>query len=200
MPQNPPIRPSWLDEQLLECVRKSNTLSIEQYSSLIKYVIKESKIIEGDPKSDINALIEELKIKPQHVDILVKILTNFYKMLSTVIIKPTALKQLLQKEMQMSNETATVFVKLWSEDTTKEFGNFEAQKRLDNVSWQVNLETYNSQSGSKMRPKVTVQFELSELLEKTNDNVVIDFSESQLQELYNVCEAIQEKLDSEVLL
>lgn len=97
--------------------------------------------------------------------------------------------------LKLENIKAQEFVKLWSENTKLDFGNFETHTELKDVSWELNLETAsNSTTTPSTKLHTTLQLNLEKKSGET-ENILLDLNKQELIELYATLETIQNRLD-----
>ncbi|XP_017777967.1 PREDICTED: uncharacterized protein LOC108563722 [Nicrophorus vespilloides] len=172
-------------KRLLEAVGLVN--SIPDDDDMYREVLLQS--VEGDfPEEYLKSLESSLKLSGDNVQILVQCIEYIMTKANQIIIKPSVLQKNLVEVLKFENEKAECFVKVWSEQAAKRFGDLGTRKKVDDVTWEIVLRS------DELRGRF--QLSLSDFLGADDERVTLDLSEAELTELYLKLEDCQNKLDS----
>lgn len=144
---------------------------------------------------ELKKLQESLKLNQSDVQLLIQCIAHIFKQASKVILKPTILQKQLCENLGLGEEKAEVFVKLWLEETKNDFGDFENQFKLENMSWELNLQTSSKFCNKEAVPNARIHFNLTNHNGK-EENLLLELEKDELLQLYNTLETIQVKLDN----
>lgn len=67
---------------------------------------------------------------------------------------------------------------------------------MEDVSWQLNVQTASSICNKESIPNAKIQMNLLKVKDETKDSVTLELNEEELVQLYNTLENIQTKLDA----
>jgi hypothetical protein len=83
-------------------------------------------------------------------------------------------------------------------DTRNKKKNFDVEhsKNLENISWELNVQSSSSICSKECHVNTHLQMALISVDGKDKENVVLELDEQELTNLYNILENIQNKLDS----
>ncbi|KAJ8920404.1 hypothetical protein NQ315_005270 [Exocentrus adspersus] len=140
-----------------------NALTTHKFKLLLTHIIVNSESDELFTDEELKRLRDSLKLTAEDLQLLIQSIAYIYKQASKVILKPTVLQKQLVEELELDSEKAEEFVKLWSSETKKDVGEFENSFKLDDINWELNIETANQIYNKQMVPKARVQFKLAEM-------------------------------------
>lgn len=170
-----------------------NSLTNNKYNLLLNHII-------NSPKDEIFTLEEtkklsdSLKLDSDNLQLLIQSLTHIFKQASKVILKPTVLQEQLINDMKFDADKAEDFVKTWTKHTNDEF-DLEKSYKLDDVSWELAIQTASSFGNKQKIPTARIQMGLSGPSDKS-ENLILEMDKDELLQFYNTLEKIQTKLDS----
>lgn len=139
---------------------------------------------------ELTKLQDSLHLTEDKLQLLIQSLVYIFKQSSKIILKPTDFQKHLTDVLGFETEKAEEFVKAWSSETKKHFGDFENRCKLNNISWELNLEL----NKGKPVPKARLQLDVTNF-EGNADNVIFELNEEELVSLYGTLENVQTKLD-----
>lgn len=167
-----------------------------KFKLLLSHIIN-SKNEELFTDEELKKLKDSLKLTEDNLQLLIQSIAYIFKQASKVILKPTVLQKQLTEDLGFDVEKAEEFVKQWSTETKKDVGDFENSFKLQDINWELNLETENQISNKQVIPKARVQFKLAKSVDSTKkDAVTVELDEEELLHLYSTLETIQIKLDN----
>lgn len=111
------------------------------------------------------------------------------------LMKPTILQEELIEKLKFNPEKAQYFVKYWTENVKKDCPDFENRSKLQNFSWELNLEAATDCNFKTTNLTSLLQFEIKDNKEKTKF-ITMEMNEEQLIDLYNQIEVMQSTLDN----
>ncbi|CAH1374554.1 COMM domain-containing protein 10 [Tenebrio molitor] len=171
-----------------------NSLNRNKFNLLLQHIIQ-SENEEIFTQSELAKLAESLKLDGPNLQLLIQSIAHIFKQSSKVILKPTALQEQLVEELKLNDDKAEDFVKLWTQETKKNF-DVEHSKNLENISWELNVQSSSSICSKECHVNTHLQMALISVDGKDKENVVLELDEQELTNLYNILENIQNKLDS----
>lgn len=166
-----------------------NGLSTKKFSLLLECVSS----AEGPrifTSEELLKLQESLNLDEDQVQLLIQSLVYIFKQASKVILKPTDLQRELIENLGFESSKGEEFLKAWSSETKKHFGDFENRWKLNNIAWELNVELNKSETV----PKVRMQLDVSNS-EDNQDKILLELNEEELVNLYTTLENVQTKLD-----
>ncbi|KAJ8952933.1 hypothetical protein NQ318_006550 [Aromia moschata] len=172
-----------------------NSLTTVKFHLLLQHIIN-SKSEELFTEEEFRKLRDSLKLTEENLQLLVQSINYIYKQANKVVLKPTVLQKQLTETLNFDAEKAEEFVKAWSSEIKKDVGDFEQRMKLENLSWELNLETANQICNKESTLKARFQLDLANAVDDLKDKVTIELEEEELLHLYSTLEAIQIKLDN----
>ncbi|KAJ8953346.1 hypothetical protein NQ314_007355 [Rhamnusium bicolor] len=140
---------------------------------------------------------DSLKLTDDNLQLLIQSITYVFKQASKVILKPTVLQKQLIEYLNFDLEKAEEFVKLWSSETKRDVGDIENRFKLEDISWELNLQSANQICNKQSVPNARVQFKLAKAVDNSKkEKVTVEMDEEELLQLYSTLETIQIKLDN----
>lgn len=167
-----------------------NGLNTNQFVEILNHLFKTGN---SDPQTGLDVqltqeLKESLQISDEKLELLIQSLIHIYKQSMKIIVKPTTLENQLIEQLKFDNIKAQEFIKVWSENTKLDFGNFEKNVQLNDVLWELNLETPAN------KPHVSMQLNVTDKTNKSEE-ILMDLNKQELMELYATLETVQNRLD-----
>ncbi|XP_028128840.1 uncharacterized protein LOC114325101 [Diabrotica virgifera virgifera] len=185
-----------VNERLKNGVKLINSLSTKKFQLLLGHIVE----AEGEnPFTDeeLKKLKDSLKLTEDALQLLVQSISHIFKQSSKVILKPTVLYKQLCEQLEFEDEKAEEFVKIWCNHTNEDFGDFSSRMKLENVSWELNIQVADQINNKQSVPVGRMQFELAQSVDNSKkERIFMEFTQSELQQLYNNLEKIQMKLDN----
>lgn len=139
---------------------------------------------------------ESLNLDGDKWNLLIQSLIHVFKLSLKFIFKPTTLQKQLEDELKLDNEKAKEFVKHWSLCTKRDFGDIENRYKLNDVTWQLNIQVASSVQNKEATPNARLQLNMSKPKTDKRENVTLELNCEELVQLYNALESMQNKLDS----
>lgn len=136
------------------------------------------------------------ELDENNIHLLIHSIAYIFKQSCRFILKPTVLEKQLVEDLKFQQDKVKAFVQLWTSETKKNFGNFEDWCHLEDVSWQLNVQTASSTCNKESIPNAKIQMNLSKVKDETKDSVALELNEEELVQLYTTLENIQTKLDA----
>lgn len=171
-----------------------NALSAKDFAALLSR-IADSKANNEFAADELRKLSESLDFQENELQLLIQSLAHIFRQSSKFILKPTVLQKQLEEELKFNTPIAEEFVKQWTGKTKADFEDLDNRCRLENVSWQLNVQTASTMSNKEVVPNARLQLDLSRVKDDTKENVTVELKEEELIQLYNSLENIQMKLD-----
>lgn len=168
----------------------------------VKFKLLLSHIINSENEElftaeELKKLKDSLKLTEDNLQLLIQSIAYIFKRASKVILKPTVLQKHLIENLEFDAEKAEEFVKQWSSETKKDVGDFKNSFKLQDINWELNLETENQICNKQLIPMARVQFKLAKSVDSTKKGIVtVELDEEELLHLYSTLETIQIKLDN----
>ncbi|KAJ8984639.1 hypothetical protein NQ317_009867 [Molorchus minor] len=177
--------------------RLKNGIALINNLTTIKFQLLLAHII-NSKEDELKKLKDSLKFTEDNVQLLTQSIIYIYRQANKVILKPTVLQKHLIENLKFDSEKAEEFVKQWSNETKKDVGgDFENRMKLENITWELNLETANQICNKESVPKARLQFNLAKaVVSDQKDKVTVEMDQDELMHLYSTLETIQIKLDN----
>lgn len=172
-----------------------NNVSLSNFTFVLSRII-ERNVRELITPDELKTLQESTTLSDNELQLLVHSISYIFKQASKFILKPTTLHKHLTEELKFEADKAEEFVKQWTTQTKKDFEDLENRYKLEDVSWQLNVQAASSVSSKEKIPNAKIQFHLGKVKDSSKDNVTLDLNEEELVQLYNTLENIQIKLDA----
>lgn len=166
-----------------------NAITQKKFALLLERIpTSEAKLL--FTSEELVKLQESLSLNEENIQLLIQSLLYIFKQTSKIILKPNDLHKQLTDVLGFNTDKADEFVKAWTSETKNHFGDFENRCKLNNISWQLNLQLDKPDS----LPRIRMQLDVSNF-ESNKDNIILELNEDELINLYNTIENIQGKLD-----
>ncbi|XP_043966202.1 COMM domain-containing protein 10 [Gambusia affinis] len=188
-------------QSIKEAVNFINTVDVNKFSRLLSRIIQKLHV-KGE-----RTFSEEEEQKLQAALTLDKHALNLVLETTAFIleqavyhgIKPASLQQQLE-EIHLNSDKAEVFSQAWAsagpELVEKLKRNIFAPKKLDYVSWQLNLQMAQSSQARLKCPSAVLQLGVRNEDSEVQENIFVEFDHQQLLEFYDKLEIVQGQLDS----
>lgn len=141
-------------------------------------------------KDELTKLQESLNFNEDQLQLSIQSLLFIFKQSSKVILKLTDLHKDLVEKLHFDSEKADIFVKAWSLETNKHFGESENRWKLNNVRLELDVELNKNVT----IPKVRMQLDVADF-KGIDDKIILELNEEELVNLYSTLENVQTKLD-----
>lgn len=178
-----------------EGIKIINKLDDEVFTTVISYVHKN---MSPDETDDDNRGLEELeqlvKVDRQDFLLLIKTLSYILKRASTFIMNPSKFQQELKQKLQLQDSKIDVIMKLWIKNLKPIMDNLEIEsggsRELDDVNWELKVQLSSEAQQKEKTPIAMLQLGMN-----TGEPVNLEICHSELLNLYNQLETIQNELD-----
>ncbi|XP_037115204.1 COMM domain-containing protein 10 isoform X1 [Syngnathus acus] len=188
-------------QSIKEAVTLINAIDVNKFSRLISRIIQKLHLKGERPFSEEEEqkLQTALAMDKQALNLVLE--TSAFVLEQAVYhnVKPSSLKQQLQG-ISMNPDKAEAFSQTWStsgpELVDRLKRNIFAPKKLDFVSWQLNLQMAQSSQARLKSPNAVLQLGLHNEDSQVPENVFVEFNHQELLEFYNKLEIVQGQLDS----
>lgn len=145
---------------------------------------------------DISKFKESSNLGETNWNLLIQSLVHIFKLSLKFIFKPTALQKQLEEDLKLDHEKAKEFVKQWSMCTKRDFGDLENRYKMNDVTWQLNVQVASSTHSKEATHNARLQLNVSKPKSDIKENVTLELNCEELVQLYNSLENMQSKLDS----
>ncbi|XP_061135434.1 COMM domain-containing protein 10 isoform X1 [Syngnathus typhle] len=188
-------------QSIKEAVTLINAIDVNKFSRLISRIIQKLHLKGERPFSEEEEqkLQTALSMDKQALNLVLE--TSAFVLEQAVYhnVKPSSLKQQLQG-ISMNPDKAEAFSQTWStsgpELVDRLKRNIFSPKKLDFVSWQLNLQMAQTSQARLKSPNAVLQLGLHNEDSQVPENVFVEFNHQELLEFYNKLEIVQGQLDS----
>lgn len=177
-------------------LRKGISIINELTSSDFEILMKEIPRSDITTSKDMEKLKESLGLDDNSWNLLVQSVAHIFKVSLKFIFKPTALQKQLEDDSKLDSEKAKEFVKQWSLYTKRDFGDLENRWKLNDVAWQLNVQTASSAQNKEATPTARLQFNMAKPKSELEQNLTLELNCEELVQLYSALENMQNKLDT----
>ncbi|CAG9861018.1 unnamed protein product [Phyllotreta striolata] len=185
-----------VNERLKQGVTLINSISTKKFQLLLAHIAN-SKGGELFTNDEVEKLKVSLKINNESVQLLIQSIHHICKQSNKVILKPTVLFKQLCENLGLDEEKAEEFVKVWCTQTNEDIGDFNNRLKLENLTWELNVQTADQINVKQSLPVARIQLNLAKSTNTdVKENVIMEFDNTELLHLYNNLEKIQIKLDN----
>lgn len=183
-----------VNERLKKGIELINSLSTKKFKLLLIHIVsaKSEAIFTDD---ELKKLKESLKLNDDSLQLLIQCISHVFRQSTKVILKPTALYKQLTEQLNITEEKSEEFVKIWCKHTNEDFDDFSNKMKLENLSWEINVQGADQINNKQSVPIARVQFQLAKSANEKKERIVMEFDRTELLQLYNSLEKIQVKLD-----
>lgn len=147
-------------------------------------------------KEDTLRFKETLNLNENDWNLFIQSLVHVFKLSLKYIFKPTVLQKQLEEELNFDSEKAKEFVKHWLLCTKRDFGDLENRYKLNDVTWQLNVQVASSAQNKESIPNARLQLNLSKPKSEERKDVTLELNCEELVQLYNAIENMQTRLDA----
>nr|XP_061804752.1 COMM domain-containing protein 10-like isoform X3 [Nerophis lumbriciformis] len=188
-------------QSIKEAVTLINAIDLNKFSRLISRIIQKLHL-KGErtfSEEEEEKLQTALSLDKQALDLVLETSAFILEQAVYHNVKPASLQQQLQG-ISVSPDKAEVFSQTWSisgpELVNRLKHNIFAPKKLDFVSWQLNLQMAQSSQARLKSPSAVLQLGLNNEDSQVGENIFVEFNHQELLEFYNKLEIVQGQLDS----
>ncbi|XP_057688868.1 COMM domain-containing protein 10 isoform X1 [Corythoichthys intestinalis] len=188
-------------QSIKEAVTLINAIDLNKFSRLISRIIQKLHL-KGErtfSEEEEEKLQTALSLDKQALDLVLETSAFILEQAVYHNVKPASLQQQLQG-ISVSPDKAEVFSQTWSisgpELVNRLKHNIFAPKKLDFVSWQLNLQMAQSSQARLKSPSAVLQLGLNNEDSQVQENIFVEFNHQELLEFYNKLEIVQGQLDS----
>lgn len=185
-----------ITDRAREGIQIINKLNNDTFATVLEYVHKNMNPSEEEEDQDTLEELEKLVGVPRpEFLLLIKTLSYILKRTSTFLLKPTKLQQELREKLKLEDEKIDGIIRLWIKNTKPiltnlHCGSMEA-KEVTDVSWKLNL-----QISSNCQQKERTALACLQLKTGDGNDIDMEMNHSELLQLYNQIESIQNELDN----
>lgn len=166
-----------------------------KFPLLLSRIYNAKDIEQPFSQEEIQKLEKSLNLQNDDLRIMIDTLVTIIKRSHCVLMKPTVLQDELTEKLHFDSNKTETFVKFWTENTKPDFDDIQNRKKLQNISWELNLQTASDCDLKETIPTSLIQLEVKNSEDKL-ENITFEMNEEQLLEMYNQVESIQNYLDS----
>ncbi|XP_014908086.1 COMM domain-containing protein 10 [Poecilia latipinna] len=188
-------------QSIKEAVNFINTIDVNKFSRLLSRIIQKLHV-KGErtfSEEEEQKLQAALTLDKHALNLVLETTAFILEQAVYHSIKPASLQQQLE-EIHLSSDKAEVFSQAWAsagpELVEKLKRNTFAPKKLDYVSWQLNLQMAQSSQARMKSPSAVLQLGLRNEDSEVQENIFVEFNHQQLLEFYDKLEIVQGQLDS----
>ncbi|XP_077571416.1 COMM domain-containing protein 10 [Stigmatopora nigra] len=188
-------------QSIKEAVTLINGIDLNKFSKLISRIIQKLHLKGERTFSDEEEekLQTALSLDKQALDLVLETSAFILEQAMYQNVKPSSLQQQLEG-ISVNPDKAQVFSQTWStcgpELVNKLKHNIFAPKKLDFISWQLNLQMAQSSQARLKSPSAVLQLGLNNEDSQVQENIFVEFNHQELLEFYNKLEIVQGQLDS----
>lgn len=184
-----------LYSSLVEGIKCINSIDPAKFPLLLSRIYNAKDIEQPFSQEEIQKLEKSLNLQNDDLRIMIDTLVTIIKRSHCVLMKPTVLQDELTEKLHFDSNKTETFVKFWTENTKADFDDIQNRKKLQNISWELNLQTASDCDLKETIPTSLIQLEVKNSEDKL-ENITFEMNEEQLLEMYNQVESIQNYLDS----
>ncbi|KAM4746009.1 COMM domain-containing protein 10 [Anableps anableps] len=188
-------------QSIKEAVNFINTIDLNKFSRLLSRIIQKLHV-KGErtfSEEEEQKLQTALSLDKHALNLVLETAAFILEQAVYHSIKPASLQQQLE-EIHLNSDKAEVFSQSWAsagpELVEKLKRNTFAPKKLDFVSWQLNLQMAQSSQARLKSPSAVLQLGVRKEDSEVQENIFVEFNHQQLLEFYNKLEIVQGQLDS----
>ncbi|XP_014851398.1 PREDICTED: COMM domain-containing protein 10 [Poecilia mexicana] len=188
-------------QSIKEAVNFINTIDVNKFSRLLSRIIQKLHV-KGErtfSEEEEQKLQAALTLDKHALNLVLETTAFILEQAVYHSIKPASLQQQLE-EIHLNSDKAEVFSQAWAsagpELVEKLKRSTFAPKKLDYVSWQLNLQMAQSSQARMKSPSAVLQLGLRNEDSEVQENIFVEFNHQQLLEFYDKLEIVQGQLDS----
>ncbi|XP_054895288.1 COMM domain-containing protein 10 [Poeciliopsis prolifica] len=188
-------------QSIKEAVNFINTIDVSKFSRLLSRIIQKLHV-KGErtfSEEEEQKLRAALTLDKHALNLVLETTAFILEQAVYHSIKPASLQQQLE-EIHLNSDKAEVFSQAWASAGPELVGklkhNIFAPKKLDYVSWQLNLQMAQSSQARMKSPSAVLQLGVRNEDSEVQENIFVEFNHQQLLEFYDKLEIVQGQLDS----
>ncbi|KAM3868042.1 COMM domain-containing protein 10 [Diretmus argenteus] len=188
-------------QSIKEAVTFINAIEVNKFSRLISRIIQKLHL-KGErtfSEEEEQKLQTALSLDKQSLNLVLETAAFILEQAVYHNVKPASLQQQLEA-VHVSPDKAEVFSQTWAttgpEMVERLRHSIFAQKKLEHVGWQLNLQMAQSSQAKLKAPSAVLQLGLRAEDSEVQENVFVEFNHQELLEFYNKLEIVQGQLDS----
>lgn len=188
-------------QSIKEAVNFINTIDVNKFSRLLSRIIQKLHV-KGERtfnEEEEQKLQAALSLDKNALHLVLETSTFIMEQAVYHSIKPASLQQQLE-EIHLNSDKAEVFSQSWAsagpELVEKLKRNTFAPKKLDYISWQLNLQMAQSSQARLKSPSAVLHLGVHNEDSEVQENIFVEFNHQQLLEFYDKLEVVQGQLDS----
>ncbi|XP_008416463.1 COMM domain-containing protein 10 [Poecilia reticulata] len=188
-------------QSIKEAVNFINTIDVSKFSRLLSRIIQKLHV-KGErtfSEEEEQKLQAALALDKHALNLVLETTAFILEQAVYHSIKPASLQQQLE-EIHLNSDKAEVFSQAWAsagpELVEKLKRSTFAPKKLDYVSWQLNLQMAQSSQARMKSPSAVLQLGVRNEDSEVQENIFVEFNHQQLLEFYDKLEIVQGQLDS----
>ncbi|XP_025831413.1 uncharacterized protein LOC112904752 [Agrilus planipennis] len=188
---------TWIqvNAKLLEGIKLINSLKTEDVCNLLDEIVTLKD--NGTFSSEKLAPYEKLFVlNKEKTNLVIKTAQYLMQRMSQVMLKPTSLLEQLMEPLQLTRDKAKEFLRIWVKQTGSQFQNLEGKNELEDIIWELNLQTSSNIHSMSMIPTAKIQFNLRDITQNSSETDIVTVNEGNLIQFCNTLEIIQNKIDS----
>lgn len=188
-------------QSIKEAVNFINTIDVNKFSRLLSRIIQKLHV-KGERtfnEEEEQKLQAALSLDKNALNLVLETAAFIMEQAVYHSIKPASLQQQLE-EIHLNSDKAEVFSQSWAsagpELVEKLKRNTFAPKKLDYISWQLNLQMAQSSQARLKSPSAVLHLGVRNEDSEVQENIFVEFDHQQLLEFYDKLEVVQGQLDS----
>lgn len=188
-------------QSIKEAVNFINTIDVNKFSRLLSRIIQKLHV-KGERtfnEEEEQKLQAALSLDKNALNLVLETAAFIMEQAVYYSIKPASLQQQLE-EIHLNSDKAEVFSQSWAsagpELVEKLKRNTFAPKKLDYISWQLNLQMAQSSQARLKSPSAVLHLGVRNEDSEVQENIFVEFDHQQLLEFYDKLEVVQGQLDS----
>lgn len=188
-------------QSIKEAVNFINTIDVNKFSRLLSRIIQKlhvkwERTFNEEEEQKLQAA---LSLDKNALNLVLETAAFIMEQAVYHSIKPASLQQQLE-EIHLNSDKAEVFSQSWAsagpELVEKLKRNTFAPKKLDYISWQLNLQMAQSSQARLKSPSAVLHLGVRNEDSEVQENIFVEFDHQQLLEFYDKLEVVQGQLDS----
>ncbi|GLV43912.1 Valette [Carabus blaptoides fortunei] len=184
-----------LTSSLSEGIKCINSIDHAKFPLLLSRIYNAQNVDQPFSHEELQKLEKSLNVQHEDLRTMIDTLVTIIKRSHSVLMKPTVLQEELTQKLYFHTNKTETFVQFWTENTKRDFDDIQNRKKLQNILWELNLQTASDTDVKQTIPTSLIQLEVKNSDDKL-ENITFEMNEEQLLEMYNQVESIQNYLDS----
>ncbi|XP_029960865.1 COMM domain-containing protein 10 [Salarias fasciatus] len=188
-------------QSIKEAVTFINAIDVNKFSRLISRIIQKLHL-KGErtfSEEEEQKLQAALSLDKNALNLVLETAAFILEQAVYYNVKPASLQQQLES-LNLNPDKVEVFSQTWAtagpELVEKLKQNIFSPKKLEHVSWQLNLQMAQSSHARLKSPSAILQLGLRSEDSEVQENVFVEFNHQELLDFYNKLETVQGQLDS----